>query len=62
MLHQARHGNIPMMSLTINKKINLQPLAACGGLCLKLMKELGARLEVTNQTIVLIEDAKISDH
>ncbi|CAK81055.1 unnamed protein product (macronuclear) [Paramecium tetraurelia] len=38
------------------------PLAQCGGLCLRVTKELGAKLEVTNQKIVLIEDVKFSDN
>ncbi|CAD8175181.1 unnamed protein product [Paramecium pentaurelia] len=61
-IHQARNGNIPMVSLSVNRRLDLMPLAQCGGLCLRVTKELGAKLEVTNQKIVLIEDVKISDN
>lgn len=48
-----------MICLKIKKKIDLIPLAQYGGICLKLLNDLGAKIEITNTRIVLIEDAKI---
>jgi hypothetical protein len=48
-----------MVSIQVNRKLELLPLAQCGGLCLKLLKDLGAKIETTNPKIILIEDARV---